>query len=135
MYHPRTPAASRGLIMTVRSAALVAAVGTAIFGVVVGVRGQVAPALADHTNPQFDVAVVKSNRSNDPATARFPLGMGDAFTPGGLFIATNQPLIAYLRFAFKVSSFERLPGWVSVERFDIEARANSSSSKDDMRLM
>jgi len=112
-----------------------ATVAVAIVGVVAGLQGQVPSVSTGHTNPQFDVAVVKSNRSGDPATSRFPLGLGDAFSPGGIFVATNQPLIAYLRFAFKVSDLEGLPSWVSVERFDIDARANSPSSKDDMRLM
>jgi len=121
--------------MRLRAAALVAAVATAISGDVVGLASQVASVATGQTDPQFDVAVVKSNRSGDPGTSRFPLGLGDAFTPGGLFNATNQPLIAYLRFAFKVSDFEGLPSWVSVERFDIAGRANGTSSKDDMRLM
>jgi uncharacterized protein (TIGR03435 family) len=120
--------------MRVRTAALVAG-AAAIVGGVVGLQGQVAPLSTGRTNPQFEVAVVKSNRSSDPATSRFPLGIGDAFAPGGIFAAINQPLIAYLRFAFKISDFEALPSWVSVERYDIEGRANSTSSKDDMRLM
>jgi uncharacterized protein (TIGR03435 family) len=87
------------------------------------------------SRPAFDVAAVKSNRTDDVPTSRFPLGLGDAFTPGGLFLAKNQPLIAYLRFAFRVADFGRLPSWVAVERFDIEARAAGAPSKDDMRLM
>lgn len=83
----------------------------------------------------FEVASIKPNRSDGPASSRFPLGSGDAFAPGGMFLATNQPLIAYVRFAFKGATIEGLPSWVSVERFDIEARAVGSPSKDQMRLM
>ena len=83
----------------------------------------------------FEVAAVAPNRSDDPPTSRFPLGIGDAFTPGAFFRATNQPLIAYLRFAFKVTDFQGLPAWVNHERFDIDARAAGSPSKDDMRGM
>ena len=50
-------------------------------------------------------------------------------------MATNQPLIAYVRFAFKGATIQGLPSWVNVERFDIEARAVGSPSKDEMRLM
>jgi uncharacterized protein (TIGR03435 family) len=121
--------------MRVRAAALVAAVATVIVSGVVGLASQGASVSSGQTDPQFDVASVKSNRSSDPATSRFPLGLGDAFAPGGIFNAKNQPLIAYLRFAFKVSGLEGLPSWVSVERFDIAARANGTASKDDMRLM
>jgi uncharacterized protein (TIGR03435 family) len=83
----------------------------------------------------FEVASIKPNHSDAPATSRFPLGAGDAFMPGGVFAATNQPLNAYLRFAFPGVPLEGLPSWVSVERFDIEARAAGSPSKDEMRRM
>jgi uncharacterized protein (TIGR03435 family) len=69
--------------------------------------------------------------------SRFPLGAGDAYVPGSLFSATNQPLIAYLRFAFKLSQAELLdlPTWVYDEHFDIAARAIGNPTKDEMRLM
>jgi hypothetical protein len=52
----------------------------------------------------FDVASVKRNRSNAPANSRFALGPGDGYAPGGLFAAINQPLIVYLRLAYKSNS-------------------------------
>jgi uncharacterized protein (TIGR03435 family) len=66
-----------------------------------------------------------------------PLGPGDAYAPGNRFSASNQPLIAYLRFAYKLgqSDLDDLPAWVYEERFDIEARAVGSPGKDDMRRM
>jgi uncharacterized protein (TIGR03435 family) len=92
---------------------------------------------AAENGPAFEVASVKSNQSDAVASSRFPLGPGDAFAPGALFSATNQPLIAYLRFAYKFgqSDLLGLPGWVYEERFDIEARAPGSPTKDEMRLM
>ena len=59
------------------------------------------------------------------------------YVPGDFFSATNQPLIAYLRFAFKLSQGELLdlPTWVYDEHFDIAARAVGSPTKDEMRLM
>lgn len=85
----------------------------------------------------FDVASVKSNLSDAPPTSRFPLGPGDAYAPGNLFSATNQPLIAYLRFAFKLgqSDLLGLPAWVYNDRFDVQARADGTPTKDQMRLM
>jgi uncharacterized protein (TIGR03435 family) len=87
--------------------------------------------------PRFEVVSVKPNTSNGPANSRFPLGPGDAFVPGSLFSATNQPLIAYLRFAYKLgqSDLPSLPAWVYDDRFDIEARAQGNPTKDQMRLM
>jgi uncharacterized protein (TIGR03435 family) len=86
----------------------------------------------------FDVSSVKPNTSNEAANSRFPLGPGDAYVPnGGLFAATNQPLIVYLRFAFKLgqSDLPGLPAWVYNDRFDIEARTLGNPTKDQTRLM
>src|SRR5580704_837974 len=73
----------------------------------------------------FDVASVRPNKSNDQANSNFPLGPGDGYAPnGGLFTATNQPLIAYIGFPYKLRQSD-LPGlraWVYDDRFDIEAR-------------
>jgi hypothetical protein len=92
---------------------------------------------ANGSAPRFEVVSVKPNTSNGPANSRFPLGPGDAFVPGSLFSATNQPLIAYLRFAYKLgqSDLPSLPAWVYDDRFDIEARAQGNPTKDQMRLM
>jgi uncharacterized protein (TIGR03435 family) len=103
-----------------------------LLGCIAGaVSGQ---SLAD---PAFEVASVKPNSSNAPATSSFPLGPGDAFAPVGLFSATNQPLIAYLRFAFKLGQGDllTLPAWVYNDRFDVEARAPGNPTKDQVRLM
>jgi uncharacterized protein (TIGR03435 family) len=89
-------------------------------------------------DPSFEVASVKSNRTDAPPTTLFPLGPGDAYAAnGGRFRATNQPLIAYLRFAYRLGTGDLLglPSWVYNERFDIEARANGEPPKDQMRLM
>jgi uncharacterized protein (TIGR03435 family) len=88
-------------------------------------------------NPAFEVASVRLNKSTTPPSSRFPLGPGDAYVPRNLFSATNQPLIAYLRFAFKLSQAELLdlPAWVYDEHFDIAARATGNPTKDEMRLM
>jgi uncharacterized protein (TIGR03435 family) len=96
------------------------------------------PQPLDQKRLAFEVASVKSDQSDTPATSRFALGPGDAFAPGGLFAATNQPLIVYLRFAYKLGQTDLLlglPGWVYEERFDIEARAPGRPTKDEMRLM
>src|SRR2546429_8952730 len=78
-------------------------------------------------NPSFEVASVKPNRTETPATTLFPLGPGDAYVAtGGFFRATNQPLIAYVRFAYRLGPGDLLdlPRWVYNDRFDMEARAN-----------
>ena len=86
----------------------------------------------------FDVASVKANMSDAPANSRYPLGPGDAYVPNGsFFAATNQALIAYLRFAYKLGQSDLLGllTWVYDDRFDIEARAQGNPTKDQVRLM
>ena len=103
----------------------------------VAVLSQAVSAQAPVT-PVFDVASVRPNTSTAPATSLFPLGPGDAYvSSGGRFSATNQPLIAYLRFAYRLGQGDlfRLPSWVYDDRFDIEARALGNPTKDLVRLM
>jgi len=86
----------------------------------------------------FEVASVKQNGTAATATTLFPLGPGDAYaSTGGRFRATNQPLIVYVRFAYRLGFGDLLdlPKWVYEDRFDIEARANGDQTKDQMRLM
>src|SRR4051794_40651613 len=103
--------------------------------VVVGLSSSV---LFAQPQASFDVASVKSNRTEAPATTLFPLGPGDAYAAnGGRFRATNQPLITYLRFAYRLGQggLLDLPKWVYNERFDIEARADGEPTKNQMRSM
>ena len=96
---------------------------------------------------QFDVASVKQNKSGDPPAgvrqySNFPLGPGDGYVAnGGLFSSINVPLVTYLTFAYKINNSEwdaftaQLPKWVLTNRYDIQARAEGTPSKDQMRLM
>lgn len=90
----------------------------------------------------FDVASVKPGKPGDQPHANFPLGPGDAYTPnGGLFSASNYPLVSYFFFAYKIGGIEeqtllaQLPRWTIAERFDVQARAEGNPGKDQMRLM
>src|SRR5579872_793820 len=118
--------------------------GNLIFGVAV-VAATAGPVSAQPAQPgrlAFDVASVKSNKSDAPPDSNFPLNSGDFYTPnGGLFSARNFPLVTYIFFAYKLqgnqgqSLVQQLPGWVMTDRFDIQARAEGNPTKDQMRLM
>lgn len=113
---------------------------------------------------QFDVASVREDRGNAAGTSNFPLDGGNVwFTvdksfklnpEGSLLSAKNLSLLRYIVFAYKLSGTQELalrfdfyqglethvPHWVrgdqnDGERFDIEARAPASVTKDQMRLM
>jgi hypothetical protein len=90
----------------------------------------------------FDVASVKPNKSDAPPSSNFPLNASPMYAAnGGLFSATNFPLVTYIFFAYNLSGNQahflvpQLPGWVTTERFDIQARAAGNPTKDQMRLM
>jgi uncharacterized protein (TIGR03435 family) len=90
----------------------------------------------------FDVASVRPNRSDTPPYSNFPLNAGGMYVPnGGLFSATNFPLVTYLFFAYDVVGNKaqflvpQLPSWAISDRFDIQARAEGNPTKDQMREM
>jgi bla regulator protein BlaR1 len=91
----------------------------------------------------FDVASVKVNKSGlGNETTNAPLDPGNMYTPsGGLFTATNFRVLRYISFAYKMNMFQtlnlerQLPKWALSEKFDIQARAAGSPTKDQTRLM
>jgi len=94
---------------------------------------------------EFDVASVKQDTVQPSQTtvhSNIPMGSMDMFAPtGGLFSATNWPLLQYLIFAYKFTSAQdrsinsQLPKWALENRYDIQARASGNPSKDQYRLM
>lgn len=95
------------------------------------------------THLAFEVATIKPNTSDVPASANFTLGPGDSYKPtGGRFLATNISLLDYIRFAWKLTDgqVELLeasgPKWIATEHFDITAKSDlPTPTKDQMRLM
>lgn len=90
---------------------------------------------------KFEVASVRENRTGETPYSNFPLNQGPQFdNKGGLLIAKNQLLLSYIVFAFKPDMFQiqqfrdQLPAWTRT-RYDIDARADGSPTKDEMRLM
>src|SRR5579871_6601171 len=108
---------------------------------------------------QFEVASVRENKSSDLSTSNFPLDSGNAFVAidknyrsnpqGSLLSARNWPLLTYIAFAYKLTGTQYLalrfdfysglglqvPQLVRNDRYDLEARAPGSATKDQMRLM
>src|SRR5579872_634972 len=90
----------------------------------------------------FDVVSVKQNTCGPPCPVdgNMPTNPGNVMPPnGGLFRVTNCWLNSLIAFAFKIypnqSVASQLPNWAKTYRFDIEARAESNPTKDQMRLM
>jgi uncharacterized protein (TIGR03435 family) len=90
----------------------------------------------------FEVASVKRNTSGNMPRSNFPLNMNGIYAhTGGVFSATDFPLITYVLFAYDLAGYDldnvakSLPVWGRTERFDIDARAEGNPTKDEMRLM
>ena len=125
--------------------ASVGSMGVWIIGLAPVCRAQ-SPSVSTTAKMEFDVASVRENKSGPSGVmpkSNFPLGPGAMYSPnGGLFSASNQPLLVYIMFAYKMTDHEvqslskQLPDWATTERFDIEAKTdNREATKDEMRLM
>jgi uncharacterized protein (TIGR03435 family) len=70
------------------------------------------------SEPAFDVASVKPNRSGDRRS-------GSNTRPGGGYVGTNLTLHQLVTEAYRLRPFQVVggPGWVTIDRFDINARA------------
>jgi bla regulator protein BlaR1 len=83
---------------------------------------------------EFEVVSVKQNKSDIDASMNV-----DA--KGGSISGSNVRLISYIYFAYNVTGNQlqllmpQLPKWVVDDRFDIQARADSNPTRDQMRLM
>jgi len=131
--------AGRKLLLT--SAGMLVVAGPVAIGIVNAppIRAQ-----APTAHLEFEVASVKPNKSDAPPSSNFPLNAAPMYAASGglsLFSATNFPLVTYIFFAYNLTGnqaqrlLSQLPAWAMTERFDIQARAAASSTKDQMRLM
>jgi bla regulator protein BlaR1 len=90
----------------------------------------------------FEVASVKLAKGAFVSPS-FPLDAGEAYRPTGGRFRADFPLWTYIQFAYKISPADeqrrkmlaQLPGWVTADRYSIEARGADTSTKDQMRLM
>jgi uncharacterized protein (TIGR03435 family) len=80
----------------------------------------------EQSNPQFEVASIKPNKSGDN---RVMLGV----QPGGRFTATNVTLRLLIRNAYQLQDFQITggPSWIADEHFDIVAKAETGDGIGD----
>lgn len=82
----------------------------------------------------FDVASVKRSKPSVPWSA-------DKYPGDGSLYSANAPLMYYVAFAYKLRGYtldslmSQLPKWVTQDMFEVQARAASTSTEDQMRLM
>ena len=94
----------------------------------------------------FDVASVKPNPPGtmiNLVNPNMPLDSGDAYPGNTTLFSANMPAFFYIAFAYKLPSYQinslisQLPKWGkwTGQGFNIQARAASPATKDQMRLM
>ena len=78
----------------------------------------------------FDVVSVKRNTAGADRSST-------GYSPGGRFSAQFQTVDRLIINAYRIRDYQLsgLPGWASSERYDIEARATGTPTRDEMRLM
>jgi uncharacterized protein (TIGR03435 family) len=93
---------------------------------------------------EFDVVSIHPEKDPDAdSMSNVPYGPDDNYSDtGGVFRATNWPVIHLISFAYKNTTAQRdsfrasLPDWALNQGFNIEARSdNPHVTKDQMRLM
>lgn len=85
---------------------------------------------AQKPTPAFEVASVKSNKSDDDVSKR-NLGAG------GRLVFENYSLRGLIAAAYDVQEFQVIggPAWMRTERFDITARASTNAPLPELNLM
>jgi uncharacterized protein (TIGR03435 family) len=106
-----------------RSSVVAALYGAILWTVTVASAAQQSAATNDTKSPRFEVASIKPNVSGASET-------GTVFQPGGWYRASNVRLRDLVSEAYRVRGFQVVggPPWVSSDRFDIEAKAEDSTS-------
>ncbi len=92
-------------------------------GIVAVIGGIAVVAAQTPQSPAFDAASVKTHQSDDQRTMMVA-------EPGGRFVATNIPLLLFIRTAYRLQDDQIVggPGWLNSERFDIVAKADAGAT-------
>ena len=116
-----------------RAAVLAAAAVSIVFGMSVATPSKAHAQTQDTAaiKFEFDVATIKLNKSGEIGRSLTPVV---AIPMSGMFRATNMPLIDLIREAYELGPgmgaddgrISGAPGWLGSERFDIQAKMDSS---------
>ena len=96
--------------MRIRPLSAVTFIGVSAYGIL---------AQSVKVSPAFEVASVKPNRTNE----RMDYGLR-----GDRMFGKNMPAKGWIQIAYQVKEFQVVgPSWISTEKFEIEAKAESPS--------
>jgi bla regulator protein blaR1 len=117
---------SRKLLLA--AAGTAAVVGPVAFGVFSAPAGRAQSQAA--ARPEFEVASIKPNTSGDHRVS-FQI------TPGGRLACTNATakILITMAYGLKPHQLEGGPNWLDTERYDITAKGEGGTDRDDLKLM
>jgi bla regulator protein blaR1 len=92
---------------------------------------------------QFEVASIRIGEPDKFIPPNFALNIDDTSIPPGGRLLADFPLESYIEFAYKImparaqaeAMIAHLPKWVAEDSFVIQAKAEGTPTKDQMRLM
>ena len=90
----------------------------------------------------FEVASIRQDPPDKYIPSNFPLSADDYYIHTGGLVSAHATLINYIVFAYKITDHSQypllmasLPKWAQTTSFNVEARAEGSPTKDQMRVM
>src|SRR3984957_7657910 len=112
------------------AAALIAVAAPILFGFLHATPTRAASQAGNTSTklPAFEVASIKPNKSGEPNVSLM-------FTPNG-FDATNAPVREVIQLAYQVQEYQVSggPSWINSDRYDIEAKVDSSAAEQLRQL-
>ena len=115
-----------------KKAILAVAATAAVAGpIAIGIM-HTSPSHAQTAGPRFDVVSIKPHKSVSNEVHRTV----EAF-PGGRLVGHDATLQQLIQHAYDIKPFQISggPGWVSIDGFDVEAKAEGNPSREQIRLM
>ena len=115
-----------------KKAILAVAATAAVAGpIAIGIM-HTSPSHAQTAGPRFDVVSIKPHKNVSNEVHRTV----EAF-PGGRLVGHDATLQQLIQHAYDIKPFQISggPGWVSIDGFDVEAKAEGNPSREQIRLM
>ena len=91
---------------------------------------------------EFEVAAVRLSKPGTPWKSNVVLNGRDGPAPVGNLLTANSNLLSYIVFAYKITDVSQfrelnsqLPEWAHTDGLDIEARSETTPTRDQLRLM
>jgi uncharacterized protein (TIGR03435 family) len=89
------------------------------------------------TEPAFEVASITPCPSGTPAPPMEHTGITNWVAPGGRLTARATTVVFLMEWAYGIQPWQHSdgPGWLSIDRFDVVAKADHDATENEMKQM